>query len=76
MRSGGPGISGSLNTRIVTNLSTSRHRRHRIRMAPSNLRIRELIALFVIYCATQPPSMTSSLPVTNDASSDARYSTP
>jgi len=28
------------------------------------------------YCAVQPPSMTSSLPVTNDDSSDARYSTP
>ena len=24
------------------------------------------------YCAVQPPSITSSLPVTNDASSDAR----
>ena len=28
------------------------------------------------YCAVIPPSMTSSLPVTNDASSEARYSTP
>jgi len=28
------------------------------------------------YCAVQPPSMTSSLPVTNEASSEARYSTP
>ena len=28
------------------------------------------------YCAVQPPSMTSSLPVTNDDSSDARYRTP
>ena len=37
---------------------------------------RAFIAFFVPYCATHPPSMTSSLPVTNDASSDARYSTP
>ena len=28
------------------------------------------------YCAVQPPSITSSLPVTNEASSDARYRTP
>src|SRR6185436_15107872 len=28
------------------------------------------------YWAVQPPSMTSSLPVTNAASSDARYRTP
>src|SRR5215471_16394292 len=28
------------------------------------------------YCAVYPPSMTNSLPVTKDASSEARYSTP
>ena len=28
------------------------------------------------YCAVQPPSITSSLPVTKDDSSDAKYSTP
>lgn len=28
-----------------------------------------------VYCAVQPPSITSSLPVTNDDSSEARYST-
>src|SRR5262249_19981655 len=28
------------------------------------------------YCAVYPPSITNSLPVTNDASSEARYSTP
>ena len=28
------------------------------------------------YCAMKPPSITSSVPVTNEASSDARNSTP
>jgi len=28
------------------------------------------------YCAVQPPSITSSLPVTNEDSSEARYRTP
>jgi hypothetical protein len=28
------------------------------------------------HCAVEPPSMTSSLPVTKDDSSEARYSTP
>ena len=28
------------------------------------------------YCAVQPPAMTSSLPVTQDDSSEAKYKTP
>lgn len=40
----------------------------------TNLATADLIiaALMTAYCAVQPPSMTSSLPVTNDASSEAR----
>ena len=38
---------------------------------------RDIIAMFSYpYCAVAPPSITSSAPVTNDDSSDARYSTP
>ena len=40
----------------------------------TNLATADLI--FEGYCAVQPPSMTSSLPVTNDDSSEARYRTP
>ena len=29
-----------------------------------------------VYCAVVPPSMTNSVPVTKDDSSDARYSIP
>ena len=64
-------MSGALMLRSMANLSTNRLRNpnpptggNAVYRAP------------VSYCATQPPSMTSSLPVTKDASSDARYSTP
>ena len=76
MQSGGLGISGASTPQSEANLSMSCRHLHHIRMVPSNRKTRAFIALFVPYCATQPPSMTSSLPVTNDASSEARYSTP
>ena len=76
MQSGGLGISGVLTPQSGANLSMSCRHLHHIRMVPSSQRTKALISLFVPYCATQPPSMTSSLPVTNDASSEARYSTP
>jgi methylglyoxal synthase len=38
----------------------------------TNLAAADLIIAALGYCAVQPPSMTSSLPVTKDASSEAR----
>ena len=49
---------------------------------PDNLKISEILLLTIpragygCYIAVRPPSITSSLPVMNDASSDARNSTP
>ena len=57
-------------------VSLSNHERAALRQAQGQ-RILELLEDSASpYCATQPPSITSSLPVMNEASSDARYSTP
>ena len=63
-------------------VSLSNHERTAIRQAQGDsvrmdwLKLKGLGPDGWAYCATHPPSITSSLPVMNDASSDARYSTP
>src|SRR5882757_10062810 len=78
LRGGNPRLRPLIRNEIVGRVerSATRHFRLRRRLAgyaslhpPYEVAIRS-------YCAMKPPSMTSSVPVTNEASSEARNNTP